>query len=64
MTSPNRDPSQRQAQRPDTITDAMMYRQKPSMAAFREAQKAARHRYLYPISGLKLGTPGVELGKS
>ena len=42
------------------------YRQESSMAALQEAQQAAeraRCRYLWPTSGQKLLTPGVELGK-
>jgi hypothetical protein len=49
------------------ISDAMVYRQEPTMAALGEAQQAAervRCRYLHSTNGLKFRTPVVELGKS
>ena len=63
------DPSQGEAPRPDTITDAMMSLQDRSLAWLsskrpKQAADLDGCRYLQPSNELKLVVPMVELGKS
>ena len=68
MTSPTWDPSQGEAPRPDTITDAMVCLQTGTYhdcsTKVQQAAERVRCRYLHPTNGQKLVTPVVELGKS